>query len=97
MTAYVIYNLTEFRDPKAMGEYVEEFNAMFGKFNGKVLAVSPEFDLLEGEWSAQRVVVIEFTDMTELKRWYESDEYKPLIKLRKGAAQGDMIAINGLN
>ena len=35
MAAYVIYNLTELVDEKAMGEYVQEFEAMFGKYDGK--------------------------------------------------------------
>jgi uncharacterized protein (DUF1330 family) len=42
------------------------------------------------------VVIIEFSDMQALKRWYDADEYQPLIKLRQTAAQGDMIALNGL-
>ncbi len=96
IAAYVIYNLTALRDQEAMAEYVKKFEAMFGKYDGKVLAVSPDFDVLEGDWKAQRVVIIEFTDMEALRRWYDSDEYKPLIKLCQGAAQGDIIALNGL-
>ncbi len=96
MAAYVIYNLTELVDEKAMGEYVQEFEAMFGKYDGKVIAIAPDFDVLEGDWNAQRVVIIEFTDMQALRRWYDADEYQPLIKLRQSAARGDMIALNGL-
>ncbi len=96
MAAYVIYNLTELVDEKAIGEYVQEFEAMFGKYDGKVIAIAPDFDVLEGDWNAQRVVIIEFTDMQALRRWYDADEYQPLIKLRQSAARGDMIALNGL-
>ncbi|MBT3331909.1 MAG: DUF1330 domain-containing protein [Rhodospirillaceae bacterium] len=96
MAAYVIYNMTQLLDETAMGEYVQKFDAMFGKYDGKVIAVAPDFDVLEGECNAQRVVIIEFSDMQALKRWYDADEYQPLIKLRQTAAQGDMIALNGL-
>ena len=97
MAAYVIYNLTEFIDHEAMGEYVKEFQAMFGKYDGKVVAITPDFDVLEGDWKAQRIVIIEFADMQALRRWYEADEYQPLIEMRQSAARGDMIALNGLD
>ena len=48
------------------------------------------------DWNAERVVIIEFVDMYALKRWHDADEYQPLIKLRQSAAQGDMVALNGL-
>ena len=96
MAAYVIYNLTELVDENAMGEYVQKFQDMFGKYDGKVIAIAPDFDVLEGKWDAKRVVVIEFADMQALKRWHDADEYQPLIKLRQSAARGDMIALNGL-
>lgn len=96
MAAYAIYNLTELVDETAMGEYVQKFQEMFGKYDGKVIAIAPDFDVLEGDWKAQRVVIIEFTDMQALKRWHTADEYQPLIKLRQSAARGEMIALNGL-
>ena len=96
MAAYVIYNLTELVDEKAMGDYVQKFNAMFGKYDGKVLAIAPDFDVLEGDWNAERVGIIDVADMHALKRWHDADEYHPLIKLRQSAARGDMIALTGL-
>ena len=96
MAAYVIYNLTELLDEQAMGEYVQKFDAMFGKYDGKVIAIAPHFEVLEGDWNAKRVVIIEFADMHALKRWHDADEYHPLLKLRRSAVRGDMIALNGL-
>jgi uncharacterized protein (DUF1330 family) len=34
--------------------------------------------------------------MQELKNWYNSEEYRPLIDLRKAAARGNLIAIEGV-
>ena len=96
MAASVIYNQTEVLDQEALGEYQKAFRAMFEKYGGKVLASPPRFDVLEGDWDGVRVVVIEFPDMDALKRWYESDEYKPLIKMRMATARGDMITLEGM-
>ncbi len=41
-------------------------------------------------------VIIEFPDMDAVERWYKSDDYKPLLEMRLGAARGNFIAVNGI-
>ena len=41
-------------------------------------------------------MVIEFPDMDALERWYNSDDYKPLLEIRLRAARGNAIAVNGV-
>ena len=96
MPAYLIYNQTELLDETAMAEYVDQFSAMFGKYGGKVAAATSDFEVREGCWNAQRVVLIEFPDKASLESWYLSDEYQQLIKLRQSAAHGDVITLDGL-
>ncbi len=96
MSAYMIYNLVEVLDPEPLAEYREKFGPTLEKYGGRRLASDPDFEVLEGAWEGARVVVIEFPDMDALNRWHESEEYKPLIALRRKATRGNMIAVAGL-
>ena len=95
MTAYVIYHQTEISDPEVYRRnYQGPARASIEKFGGRQL-VGGEFEVVEGEWLGPRIVVHEFPDMDTLKRWYNSDEFKPLIKLRQSVAKGNLIIADG--
>jgi uncharacterized protein (DUF1330 family) len=48
----------------------------------KVLAASPQPDVVEGEWDSNWTVLIRFPSMEAAKKFYNSDEYAPLLSLR---------------
>ncbi len=66
-------------------------------YGARVLAAVPEPKVLEGEWRGIRNGIIEFPDMDAIERWYNSDDYKPLLDMRLGATRGgNIIAMNGI-
>ena len=49
------------------------------------------------EWRGIRNGIIEFPDMDAVERFYNSDDYKPLLDTRLGATRGgNVIAMNGI-
>lgn len=52
------------------------------KYNGKYLAVDENPETLEGEKSKGWIVIIEFSDEKTLKEWYNSPEYRKILKYR---------------
>ena len=48
----------------------------------KLLVASTSPTVLEGEWGSIWTVLIQFPDRASAMRWYESEEYAPLKKLR---------------
>jgi uncharacterized protein (DUF1330 family) len=52
--------------------------------------------VLEGGWSPERCVILEFPDMETLLRWYDSPEYKHLRALRERAAASSFVATEGI-
>jgi uncharacterized protein (DUF1330 family) len=42
-------------------------------------------------------VILEFPDLDAVKRWYDSPEYVAARKLREGAANLRMVAVQGLD
>ncbi len=96
MAAYVIYNQLEVTDAEAWEEYRSNIRGLLAEFGARVIAADSEPKVLEGEWPCTRNVIIEFPDMETVERWHASDEYKPLLDLRLGAASGMAIAVNGV-
>ena len=95
MSAYVIYHQTEVLDPEAYRrDYLGPARASIAKFGGGQL-VGGEFEVMEGEWPGPRVVVHEFPDMETLKRWYDSDDFRPLIEIRQRVSKGNLIVAEG--
>ncbi len=56
-----------------------------------VIKVEP----LEGDWTPKRIVALEFPSVEQAQKWYRSDEYAPLIKLRQRASRGKLILVEG--
>jgi hypothetical protein len=52
--------------------------------------------LLEGDWTPTRLVVLEFPTAGHATRWHDSDEYKPLKELRHTAADVDLVLVQGI-
>jgi len=42
-------------------------------------------------------VVLEFADLAAAKRWYESQAYQETKKLREGAANSRVVAVQGID
>jgi uncharacterized protein (DUF1330 family) len=95
MPAYIIADV-EVKDPQGYPEYVRQVLATVEKFGGKFVARGGSCEVLEGKWKPNRVVIIQFPDMSSAKGWYTSAEYAPLIKLRQKYSEGSLIAVEGV-
>ena len=95
MAAYFVARV-EIHDAEAFGAYAKRFGPVFAKYNGKVLAADAGFEVLEGEVTADRLVIIEFPDEADFKAWYRAPEYQELVALRAGASSADVVLLHGL-
>ncbi len=95
MSSYFIAQI-KIHDSQEYEKYLQGTDAVFSKYRGKYLAVDCNPERLEGEWKHDRIVVIEFPNDEELKRWYNSDDYKAILKYRLNAAECDTIIAHGL-
>ena len=65
------------------------------KFGGKYLIRGGVFDVVEGEWPAERTTVVEFESFEKAKKFYNSLEYNEAKKVRQESANTDFILIEG--
>jgi len=95
MAAYVIVDL-DVKDPGALESYRREVPATVAKYGGRFIVRGGAFEVLEGDWTPKRVVVLEFPTMDALKRWYRSNDYKPLLTERQRHSRANLIAVDGV-
>jgi len=95
MPAYVIVE-TDIHDPELYERYKAASPAAVAGGGGRFVVRGGELAVLEGEWQPKRLVVLEFDDLEAAKRFYESEEYQEVKKLRDGAASLNMVAVEGV-
>jgi uncharacterized protein (DUF1330 family) len=95
MPAYVIASVTEAWDQDALVQYREGNTEAVAKHGGRFVARGGRHEILEGDYSPLRVVIIEFPDLEAAKGWYESDDYAPLRELRRSASKTDIFVVEG--
>ena len=94
MAAYLIADI-EVTDPEAFDKYRAGVPATIAAYGGKYFVRGATGEVVEGEWTPKRLVVLEFDSMERLKAWYDSPEYADLKKLRQSASNGNLIFAEG--
>lgn len=95
MTAYIIANVEVF-NPDAYAEYSTLAAPAVEKYGGKFLARGGAAEVVEGGWGAHRVVVVEFDTVEQAKKCYSSPEYDEARQKRLGAADFNMLVVEGV-
>jgi uncharacterized protein (DUF1330 family) len=83
-------------DPERYAEYAKRAPAAFAAFGGTFLARAGRAAALEGGATPQRNVVIEFPSYQDALDCYHSEAYQKACSHRAGAAQSQVIIIEGL-
>jgi uncharacterized protein (DUF1330 family) len=94
MKGYLIANVTV-TDPKAYAEYRAKVQATVEQYGGRFLVRGGTVQPLEGDPGIGRFVVIEFPSLEAARRWYESPEYAPLLRLRIASAHSRVALVEG--
>jgi uncharacterized protein (DUF1330 family) len=95
MSAYIVVD-GDVTDPVRYEAYKKLAQTAIAKHGGRYLVRGGETRLLEGEWQPNRIVVLEFPSANAIRRFYSSPEYKAARAQREGAAQMNMIAVEGV-
>ena len=95
LSAYIHGQITV-TDPARYKEYRQRVPAVLAAHGGRYLVRGGTVEVLEGESTATRQVILEFPDMDHLRGFYPSPEYQELLSIRKAASIGTLIAIEGV-
>ncbi|GLV56551.1 hypothetical protein KDH_33910 [Dictyobacter sp. S3.2.2.5] len=94
MAAYFIVDV-KVHDPQMYEEYRKQVGATLEKYGGKFLVRGGAFEVIEGEWPLQRLVILEFEDAAQFRRWYDSPEYSKIREIRFRASEARAVMIQG--
>jgi uncharacterized protein (DUF1330 family) len=92
--AYVIFTET-IHDPAGMAAYGRLAGKAIAASGASVLAVDSKPQVLEGTWSADQTVVLEFESVDAARAWYDSEAYAEAKPLRQAAADSNGVILAG--
>lgn len=86
MAAYFV-GLGRIDDPERFGKYLEAVPATVMNFGGEVLAVDDPAEVLEGDASFPRVVLLRFPSKEDARAWKNSPEYQAIVEHRLASSE----------
>jgi uncharacterized protein (DUF1330 family) len=95
MPAYLFANV-EVTDAAGYEQYRQRVSATIEAFGGRYLVRGGVTEVLEGDWTPKRLVILEFPGMARLRAWYQAPEYRPLVELRQRTATSTLVAVEGV-
>jgi len=94
MSALVIVDI-EVLDPVLYEDYKRLASASIAAHGGRYLVRGGRSEVLDGEWTPRRLVVLEFDSVEKARGWRESPEYAEAKKVRENCARSNMIVVEG--
>lgn len=95
MAAYFIVDI-DVHDSAGLEEYRRRVPATISAYGGRFVVRGGAFEALEGSWQPKRLVLLEFPSLDQAKRWYDSEEYRPLKAMRFKASTSNLILVDGV-
>ena len=75
---------------------MNETPGVIAKFGGRFIVRGGEKSTLEGPDENRRLAMLEFPSLERAKEFYNSEEYQAVKRLRAGAANVSLIAVQGV-
>ena len=93
MSAFAIADI-KITDPEGYQEYIKLAPPTIAAHGGKYISRGGNVEILEGDATPNRVVILEFPDMETLKKWYHSEEYTKARAVRQKYSEGSIIMVD---
>jgi uncharacterized protein (DUF1330 family) len=95
MSAYIVVDV-DIHDPVAYEPYKKMALAAVTHYGGRYIARGGAVEVLEGDWSPKRFVIVEFPGMAQAKAFYDSPEYAEAKAIRHANATSTLFITEGL-
>lgn len=95
MAAYVISDL-QVRDPSSIVEYRTLAAESIARYGGRYLARGGTIHPIEGGWTPESIVVVEFPSMQRAREWFDSPEYAGARAIAARALSRRLIFVEGV-
>lgn len=92
MAVYIVSRV-DISDPERMAGYMTAAPATVEAFGGKYIVRTGNIEVIEGDQTCDRVVVLEFPTREQALAWYNSQDYRPLRDVRWQAANASIMLL----
>ncbi|HEY8559600.1 MAG TPA: DUF1330 domain-containing protein [Pyrinomonadaceae bacterium] len=96
MSVYVIAQIS-ITDRAAYERYQARFFDVFRKFEGELLAADEAPEIVEGEWTGEKVVLMKFPDKVSFERWAYSPAYREIAKDRQAGSEAVVLMVKSFS
>jgi uncharacterized protein (DUF1330 family) len=93
-SAYIIANV-RVTNPTQYDEYKRLSSTAMLAHGAQVCVRGGAIEVLEGDWTPDRLVVLKFPSIDKARAFYTSTEYARARKAREGAAVMQMVVVEG--
>lgn len=94
MPGYVIVEV-RVTNPEPYAAYRDLAGASVARHGGRFLVRGGAVTPLEGEWTPERFVVIEFPSVDAARAFYYSEDYQDALKVRLANSEGRAFIVEG--
>jgi uncharacterized protein (DUF1330 family) len=95
MSAYIVIDRLAVTDQELFRSYVGPAKAAVTSYGGRyALPHGAHIEALEGNWTPSRVVLIEFEDAEQARRWWDSREYAEARAIHQAATISNIILVD---
>ena len=95
MSVYAMIQLT-IHDRARYDVYSNAFMPVLEQYGGKLLVAQDNPQVMEGEWTGDRVVLLEFADKKAFLTWATSPEYTEIAKDRLAGSNAVVLLARGV-
>lgn len=95
MAGYAIIH-DEVQDQALFAEFRRRVGATVEAHGGRYLVRGGAIEVMDGDWSPDRIVVIEFDSAEQARAWLTSPEYTEIKQIRMKAASASVIIVEGV-
>lgn len=96
VSVYIISDVT-IRDAEAIASYRSRAAASIAQYGGRYLLRGGKVETLQGTWSPNPIIIVEFPDPERARAWYRSPEYAAVLEVRDAALSRNLILVEGVS
>lgn len=93
MKAYALLDM-DIHDAEGYSKYPSQVLPLIKKHDGTITHRISEFEVVEGDWCPNRMLIVEFPDKAAAKAFMDDPDYQPLKALRLSTTRSKMVLGN---
>ena len=95
MAAYVIVH-DVVTDENVFAEFRNRIAATVEASGGRYIVRGGAVEVIDGDWTPERVVIVEFDDSDGARAWLNSPAYLELRAIRQQSAEASVVIVEGV-